>query len=39
MLKKYAVIAAASTGLAIVTALSLTTPSFAEKTVMVGGAD
>lgn len=39
MLKKYAVIAAASTGLAIVTALSLTTPSFAEKTVMVGGAE
>lgn len=39
MLKKYAVIAAASTGLAIVAALSLTAPSFAEKTVMVGGAE
>jgi uncharacterized surface protein with fasciclin (FAS1) repeats len=39
MLKKYAVVVAASAGLALVTGLSLTTPSFAEKTVMVGGAE
>ncbi|MFN3625341.1 MAG: fasciclin domain-containing protein [Hyphomicrobium sp.] len=39
MIKKYAVIVAATAGLALVTGLSLTTPSLAEKTVMVGGAE